>query len=96
MKRRSALIIAILVMTIGFAAISTTLIINGSAKVSENTDDFSVIFTSASLDGTDVYGNVISGKIIEQHCFIPLSNAFTPNDFCFISLILPGILTFFF
>ena len=60
MKRRSALIIAILVMTIGFAAISTTLIINGSAKVSENTDDFSVIFTSASLDGTDVYGNVIS------------------------------------
>ena len=59
MKRRSAIIIAILIMAIGFAAISTTLIINGNARVSENTDDFSVIFTKASLDGTDVYANVI-------------------------------------
>ena len=59
MKRRSAIVIAILVMSIGFAAVSTTLIINGSAKVSENTDDFSVIFTSASLDGTDVYASII-------------------------------------
>ena len=46
-------------MTVGFAAIGTTLIINGKTKVSENTDDFSVIFTAASLDGTDVYANVI-------------------------------------
>ena len=60
MKRKSILIIAILIMSIGFAAISTTLIINGSAKVSENTNDFSVIFTSASLDGQDVYANVVS------------------------------------
>ena len=59
MKRKSAIIIAILIMCIGFAAISTTLIINGNTKVSENTDDFSVIFTSASLDGTDVYSSVI-------------------------------------
>ena len=61
MKRKSAIIIAILMMCVGFAAISTTLIINGSAKVSENADDFSVIFTSASLDGQDVFANVISG-----------------------------------
>ena len=60
MKRRSAIIIAILIMAIGFAAISTTLIINGNAKVGENTNDFSVIFTKATLDGTDVYANVIS------------------------------------
>ena len=60
MKRKSAIIIAILIMCVGFAAISTTLIINGNAKVSENTDDFSVIFTAASLDGADVYANVIS------------------------------------
>ena len=59
MIKKGTLIIAILLMAIGFAAISTTLIINGSAKVSENTDDFSVIFTSASLDGTDVYSSVI-------------------------------------
>ena len=60
MKRKSAIIVAILIMSIGFAAISTTLIINGNAHISENTDDFSVIFTSALLDGQDVYANVIS------------------------------------
>ena len=59
MKRKSAIIVAILIMAIGFASISTTLIINGNARVSENTDDFSVIFTAASLDGTDVYANAI-------------------------------------
>ena len=46
-------------MCIGFAAISTTLVINGKAKVSENLEDFSVIFTAATLDGQDVYANVI-------------------------------------
>ena len=55
MKKKSMLIIAILLMSIGFAAISTTLIINGNAKVSENNEDFSVIFTAASIDGNDVY-----------------------------------------
>ena len=60
MKRKSVIIVAILIIVIGFAAISTTLIINGNARISENPDDFSVIFTSASLDGQDVYANVIS------------------------------------
>ena len=59
MKKKSAIVIAILIMCIGFAAVSTTLIINGNANVSENTDDFSVIFTKATLDGQDVYANVI-------------------------------------
>ena len=59
MKKKSMLIIAILLMSIGFAAISTTLIINGNAKVSENQDDFSVIFTAATLDGKDVYSSVV-------------------------------------
>ncbi len=60
MERKSIIAVTILLLAIGFAAISTTLIINGSTKVGENTDDFSVIFTAASLDGTDVYKNVIS------------------------------------
>ncbi len=59
MKKKSMLIVAILLMSIGFAAISTTLIINGNAKVSENNEDFSVIFTAASLDGKDVYSSVV-------------------------------------
>ena len=60
MRKKTVIIIAILIMCVGFAAISTTLIINGNARVSENKDDFSVIFTKATLDGTDVYKNVIS------------------------------------
>ena len=59
MKKKSMLIVAIILMSIGFAAVSTTLIINGSAKVSENQDDFSVIFTAASIDGKDVYSSVV-------------------------------------
>ena len=59
MKKKSMLIIAILLMSIGFAAISTTLIINGNAKVSENNEDFSVIFTAASIDGKDVYATAV-------------------------------------
>ena len=59
MKKKSMLIVAILLMSIGFAAISTTLIINGNAKVSENNEDFSVIFTAASIDGKDVYTTAV-------------------------------------
>ena len=59
MKKKSMLIVAILLMSIGFAAISTTLVINGNAKVSENKEDFSVIFTAASIDGKDVYSTAV-------------------------------------
>ena len=59
MKKKSMLIIAILLMSIGFAAISTTLVINGNANVSENNEDFSVIFTAASIDGKDVYTTAV-------------------------------------
>ena len=59
MKKRSAIIVAIVFMMIGFAAVSTTLIINGNARVSENNEDFSVIFTKASLDGEDVYSSIV-------------------------------------
>ena len=60
MKRKSAIVIAILIMCVGFAAISTTLIINGSTKVSENTQDFDIYFSKARLDTVDVYESVIS------------------------------------
>ena len=59
MTKKSMLIIAILLMSIGFATISTTLILNGNAKVSENHEDFSVIFTAASIDGNDVYSTAV-------------------------------------
>ena len=59
MKKKSAIIIAIILMSIGFAAVSTTLIINGNANISENQDDFSVIFTAVSIDGNDVYATAV-------------------------------------
>ena len=59
MKKKGSIVVSILLLAIGFAAISTTLIINGTTKISENADDFSVIFTSASLDGQDVYASII-------------------------------------
>ena len=59
MKKKSAIIIAIILMSIGFAAVSTTLIINGNANVSENNEDFSVIFTAASIEGQDVYSTAV-------------------------------------
>ena len=59
MRKKSILIITILLMSIGFAAVSTTLIINGNANVSENNEDFSVIFTAASIDGNDVYSTAV-------------------------------------
>ncbi len=57
--KKSAIIIAIILMSIGFASISTTLILNGNAKVSENSEDFSVIFTAASIDGKNVYSTAV-------------------------------------
>ena len=59
MKRKLILAFTILLLAVGFAATSTTLTINGSTNISENIDDLSVIFTAASLDGTDVYASVI-------------------------------------
>ncbi len=60
MKKKSMLIIAIILMSIGFASISTTLIINGNANVKDNEDDYSIVFTKASLDNIDVYDEVVS------------------------------------
>ncbi len=60
MKKKTSIVIAILLLAIGFAAVSTTLIINGSTNIGENTDDYSVIFTKAKLDNVDVYDEVTS------------------------------------
>ena len=62
MRRRMKLsmLVIILLLAVGFAAVSTTLIINGTAKFRTNDADFEVIFTSASLDGVDVSATTIS------------------------------------
>ena len=50
-KRRSLIFILIVFLILGFASITTTLVINGVLNIGENTDDFKIIFTSAKLDG---------------------------------------------
>ena len=59
MKKRSAIIIAIILISIVFIAVIATLIINRNTRVNKNQDDFSVIFTAASLNGKDVYSTVV-------------------------------------
>ncbi len=49
-KRRNIIIMLIIVLTIGFASVSTTLVLNGIVAVGEKKDDFEIIFTSAKLN----------------------------------------------
>ena len=53
--------ILILLLVIGFASISATLIINGNTKVAANIDDFNVIFIEGFLNGETNENIVISG-----------------------------------
>lgn len=52
MKNKKVFIL-ILLLVIGFASISATLVINGNTKVATNLDDFNVIFIEALLDGEE-------------------------------------------
>lgn len=61
MKKRIAIIIVILLLAIGFATVSTTLIINGNFSIKKD-DDFDVIFTAANLDGNDIYDTSFIAK----------------------------------
>lgn len=59
MKKKRLLIVLILLMSIGFASVSTTLIIQNIMVVSENKDDFQIIFTNTILDYQDVYDEIV-------------------------------------
>lgn len=51
---KTGIIVAILLLAVGFAAISTTLVINGTAKIKPDEEDFinNVIFTDVDVDAT--------------------------------------------
>lgn len=53
MKKKIAIMITILMLAIGFAIVSTTLVINGNINVGNS--NFEVIFTDAILDGINIY-----------------------------------------
>lgn len=52
MKKRNIMIL-VLLLTIGFATVSTTLILDGTVKVSENSKDFDVYFSNSIEDGVE-------------------------------------------
>ncbi len=61
MKRKSILVLTLLLMAIGFAAVSTTLFINGNTNVASNTNDFDVYFSKAIENGKE-NNNLIKDK----------------------------------
>ena len=65
-KNKKLLLAALLLLGVGFAAVSTTLYINGNVGIATNEADFDVRFTSATLDQTDISSTAISedGKTI--------------------------------
>ena len=64
MKRKSILLI-VLIMAIGFAAISTTLYINGSSKINPNQEDFDVYFSDAYVNEIQDLSIIVEDRIIE-------------------------------
>ncbi len=61
MKNKKGLIIAlILLMSIGFAAVTTTLIINGKTTIAENESDYQIYFSGATLNKEDYTNEIIS------------------------------------
>ena len=53
MKRKKSMILVLLLMVVGFAAVSTTLYINGSTTINANQDDFNVYYSNALVDGVE-------------------------------------------
>ena len=51
MKNKKIMLLSLLLITIGFATVSTTLFINGSSKISSNDADFKVYYSDAYVNG---------------------------------------------
>ena len=50
MKKRT-IILVLLLLIVGFAAVSTTLLINGSTIIQANKEDFNVYYSNAFING---------------------------------------------
>ncbi len=51
MKSKRMILVLILLLTIGFASVSTSLVVNGVIGIAKKKSDFNVIFTSAIVNG---------------------------------------------
>ena len=64
MKRKS-MILVVLLLAIGFAAISTTLYINGNTNINPNQEDFNVYYSDALVNGKQDKSVIKSDTVIE-------------------------------
>ncbi len=53
MKNKKLILVLVIMLVIGFASISTTLVLNGAIGISSKKDDFKVIFTKAVINGNN-------------------------------------------
>ena len=60
MKKRNLIFIGILLLAVGFATLTTTLIINGKTTIAENETDYQIYFSGATLDKEDYTNEIIS------------------------------------
>mgnify|MGYP003290330998 CR=1 FL=1 len=51
MKNKKSIFLVVLLLVVGFAAVSTTLYINGSTNINPNQDDFNVYYSDAYVNG---------------------------------------------
>ena len=65
MKHKKMLFIVVFFMVIGFAAVSTTLYINGITVINPNKDDFNVYFSDAIINDVQDKGVIKSDTVIE-------------------------------
>ena len=72
--RRSSVLLTILFLTIGFATISTTLIIRGGANIGINEDDFNVYFSDVKVNGIRDLSVVVNERELEFSTTMKIKN----------------------
>ena len=65
MKNKKSILLVLILMVVGFAAVSTTLYINGQTKINPNQDDFNVYFSDAYQNGKQDKSVIIDDTHIE-------------------------------
>ena len=64
MKYKKSILLVILLLAVGFAAVSTTLYINGSTKINPNQEDFKVYYSNAFVNGVQDLSVVESETVL--------------------------------
>lgn len=65
MKQKKVIIIVIMLMAVGFAAVATNLFVNGSSKINPNKDDFYVYYSDAYVNDEQDDSVITSDTTIE-------------------------------